>query len=150
MLDFFGYPFKGSITNRCAVEEEPFVEFDEMRRRVTTNVRGRDAPAPLVRPQGRVKNRAHRALSVRARDVDGLEFQLRIAQRGAEVPDRLQSGLHPEATAGGKFVKEAHRETATATTAETAYPPMISQRILSERRTRSGRPTSPFLQARNR
>ena len=134
-----------------SVKKESLVYSDEMRRRVSPN------PHSNIRTfvhsnisQRRVQNRTYRALSVRTRDVDGLELQLRIVQRGAEVPDGLQSGLHPEATAGGKFVKEAHRETATATTAETAYPPMISQSNLSERRTRSGRPTSPFRQARNR
>ena len=59
-------------------------------------------------PQGRVQNRAHRALSVRAGDVDRAEGLLRIAQRRAERTDRVQSGLHSEATAGGKLFKEVH------------------------------------------
>ena len=121
-----------------------------MRRRVTTDVRGRNAPAPLERTQRGVQNRAHRTLPVCACDVDGLEFQLRIVQHGAKASECLHPGLQPEATAGCEFVKKAHRETTTATTAETAYPPIISQSSLSERRMRSGRPTSPFLQVRNR
>ena len=145
------HPFQHRIVNGFSIEKEPFVDLDKMRRRVPPDSQSNNRTIEQSNiSQCRVKNRAHSALPVRARDVDGLELQLRIAERGAEVPNRLQPGLHPEAATGGKFVKEAHRETATATTAETAYPPIISQSILSERRMRSGRPTSPFLHVRNR
>ena len=101
LRDLFGRGGKRIVANRRAVEEESFVELDEMGRGVASD-------AQTVCAQRRVEHCADRALSVGACDVDRLERLLRIAQRGACAADRVESGSHPEPAPRGELFEELH------------------------------------------
>ena len=73
--------------DRGAIEEETFVERNEVRARVA-------ACAEPRRPERRIDERAHGTLPIRARHMDDAQGVLRITHRGTHRTNGVQPRLH--------------------------------------------------------
>ena len=91
--------FERVVWDGRAVDEEPLVEGDEVRRGVSYH-------SIACGAENGIEHGGGSALAVRAGDVDAAEGVLRIAERGHNRADCVEARLHAEAATRGEGEKE--------------------------------------------